>query len=106
MVCEKIQRGFFPLEVINILDQEIIANSSCYKNFLFFSLFTEILGMYQNQNFPDVLTTHSGNERLKVGIVLKSGSQKWKRRRAIFRDANTKMASFNIKVTYIRLIIM
>ena len=74
------------------------------------SLFSELADVYLSQNFPKVLTIHSGNKRLKVGIVLRSGTQKWKRQRATtFMGSNNaesvaakaKMASFNFKALYI-----
>ena len=75
-------------------------------NFYPLSLFAEIGDVDLSQNFPNVLTIHSGNnERLKVGIVLRSGTQKWKQQRATFMGtteaksvaAKAKMASFNFK---------
>ena len=79
-------------------------------NFYPLSLFAEIGDVDLSQNFPNVLTIHSGNnERLKVGIVLRSGTQKWKQQRATFMGtteaksvaAKAKMASFNFKAQYI-----
>ena len=72
---------------------------------IFQSLFLELADVYLSQNFPKVLTIHSGNKRLKVGIVLRSGTQKWKQQRATFMGtteaksvaAKAKMASFNFK---------
>ena len=75
-------------------------------NFYPLSSFAEIDDVDLSQNFPNVLTIHSGNnERLKVGIVLRSGTQKWKQQRATFMGtteaksvaAKAKMASFNFK---------
>ena len=68
-------------------------------------LFSELADVHLNQNFPKVLTINSGNKRLKVGIVLRSGTQKWEQQRATFMGtteaksvaAKAKMASFNFK---------
>ena len=74
--------------------------------FQFLLSFSELTDVYLNPNFPKVLTIHSGNkEQLKVGIVLRSGTQKWKQKRATFMGtteaksvaAKAKMASFNFK---------
>ena len=65
------------------------------------SFFTEMVGIDFNKDFPNILTSSSGNERLKVGIVLKSASQKWKLQRdATFTGATAKMAgSFDFKAS-------
>ena len=64
------------------------------------SFFTEMVGIDFNKDFPNILTSSSGNERLKVGIVLKSASQKWKRQRATFTGSTAKMASsFDFKAS-------
>ena len=71
--------------------------------------FSELTDVYLSQNFPKILTINSGNKRLKVGIVLRSGTQKWKQQRATFMGtteaksvaAKAKMASFNFKAQYI-----
>ena len=67
--------------------------------------FSELTDVYLSQNFPKILTINSGNKRLKVGIVLRSGTQKWKQQRTTFMGtteaksvaAKAKMASFNFK---------